>query len=561
MRSKVDMVAQGKVSLEQARARLGIVIVFFLVVYGVVLVRSADLAIAGMSENDSFFQLPVMASELNKNMPDKMRGDITDRNGVLLARSIRSTSLYADPMLIQEPDKTAKQLAAIFPDLVYGDLLKKLQSRKRFAWIERNITPVQQEHILAIGDLGLQFKDDIVRVYPQGDLVSHFIGVSGVDQAGLSGIEKEFDKLLLDKKSPIALSLDVRLQHIVKREVEDAMASYDAQAGAAMIMDIKTGEVLAAVSLPDFDPNDFLLAKGNEKFNRLTLGVYELGSSFKIFSVAAYLEFVQKAVSKTFDATYPLEVGRFKIRDFHPEKRVLTLPEVFVHSSNIGTALMAQEVGSERFQSFLSDLGLFSKAEIEIPERGAPIVPSPWRDVNTLTASYGHGIAVSPLQLTQAVATILNDGLLVQPTLIYTDRSKEKNDIRVVSEKTSSVMRQLMRLVVTDGTGKRAGVNGFLVGGKTGTAEKPHKGQYSKEKLISSFVGAFPMNDPHYVVFVMLDEPKGIKETYGYATGGWVAAPAVSKIIASMVNVLGLKPKVKPESNGLKKYIQTDQEV
>jgi cell division protein FtsI (penicillin-binding protein 3) len=359
----------------------------------------------------------------------------------------------------------------------------------------------------------------------------------------------------------------VRLQHALKREIADTILDFDAKAGAGLIMDVETGEILAATSLPDFDPHDYQSAKDQEVFNRLTLGVYELGSSFKIFSTAALIEKTNAHMGQKFDVREPIEIGRFKIRDYHPEKRILSLPEVFIHSSNIGSAMMGQAVGTEYLKNFYGDLGLFDTPEFEISEMGRPLVPSPWRDVNTLTASYGHGVAVSPLQLVKATASIVNGGVIVNPTLIKStnlkDLKKKRPDLRIVSPQTSHRMRQLMRLVVTEGTGAKAEVAGFLVGGKTGTAEKPGKGGYNRKKLISSFLGVFPMDAPRYVIFVMVDEPKGNKASYGYATGGWVGAPTVARVISNMVSILGMSPNNSQErfEDSLLQHVKTKEQI
>jgi len=358
----------------------------------------------------------------------------------------------------------------------------------------------------------------------------------------------------------LTLSLDIRLQHILRREAKAQMKQFSGTGAAAIIMDVNNGEVLAAVSLPDFDPHAPSAAEDPEIFNRLTLGVYELGSTFKLFSTAALLEKNGGRLDQTFDAREPLVRGRFTIKDYHAEKRVLTVPEVFMVSSNIGAALMGEYVGTEGLQDFYRDLGLLDPSPLTIEEVGKPLFPQPWRDLNTLTASYGHGIAVSPLQLVTAAATVLGDGTQVIPTLVLGgDETQKHRDLRVISPQTAHRMRQLMRLVVTEGTGKSADVPGYRVGGKTGTAEQPGRGGYNRKKLISSFLGVFPADEPRYVVYVMVQDPKGTKETYGYATGGWVGAPAVRNIVEVMGPMMGVKPRgmsaVADVSDGLKQYI------
>ncbi len=563
-RRKIYMSGTRQTSLEQARGRLVLLSAFFVFAYVIVLARAADLSVIQGAlrhvEEESLYDVADVP------LKPQVRGDIVDREGVLLARSLQTASLFVDPSLVQEPVKVAKDLSKVFPELSYGSLLQKLQSKKRFVWLKRNISPEDQSKVLYLGYPGLNFKKEMHRIYPQGALAVHLVGISGVDGQGLSGIESSFDDFLEGNQEPLQLTIDVRLQHVLKREMSKTIKDFKAKAGAGLVMDVGSGEILAAVSLPDFDPYNYKDAQDREKFNRLSLGVYELGSTFKIFSTAALLEKTNARMAQKFDVRNPIKVGRFKIRDYHPAKRELTLPEVFIHSSNIGSAMMGEQVGTESLKSFYKDIGLLDAPDFEVPEIGRPLIPSPWRDVNTLTASFGHGIAVSPLQLVRAAASIVNGGLLVTPTLVSQKRQHKdalnESRLRVVSPQTSHRMRQLMRLVVTQGTGSKAEVEGFLVGGKTGTAEKPGKGGYSHKKLISSFLGVFPMDAPKYVVFVMVDEPQGTKESYGYATGGWVGAPTVARIISGMVSVLGLEPKKEKNFEGsLIKFIKTKEQI
>jgi len=326
-------------------------------------------------------------------------------------------------------------------------------------------------------------------------------------------------------------------------------------------MDVNNGQILAATSLPDFDPNTVSSAPtAPEMFNRVTLGVYEPGSVFKIFTTAALLDLKRPLFSKQYDATNPIREGRFTIKDFHPEKRPLTIPEIFMVSSNIGTAHMAQDIGTDSLKKVFSDLGLMKKPEFEIEEIGTPIIPSPWGSINTLTASYGHGIAVSPLQLTSAVGTVVNGGMRVYPSLVMRDKDdeKDKSSVRVLSKETSLKMRQLLRLVVSNGTAKKADVAGYYIGGKTGTAQKNLHGRYVADKRMAVFIGVFPINNPKYVVMVMVDEPNPNKSSYGYATAGWVAAPAVGRVISGMGSILGMQPHHDEEdiAEPLKKYLR-----
>ncbi len=558
-KNPVKIIGERSFALNQARGRLALLSAVFVLAYTVVAIRVVDLSFVqghlGHQRSVSAQSEAVPAAAI--------RADIVDRNGTLLATTLKMASLYADPQLIADPADTAQGLVKIFPDLSYGDILQKLQSAKRFVWISRDVTPDEQYAVLELGQPGLGFQQDSKRIYPQGSLISHLIGYTSVDNQGLAGLERSFGRFLNDGK-PLMLTVDIRLQHVLRREIQKAITDFDAMGGAGVIVDVTNGEVLAGVSLPDFDPHGAGQAGDQNLFNRFSLGVYELGSVFKIFSTAALLETQNAPMSMTFDAREPIKIGRFTINDYHAQKRVLTVPEVFMHSSNIGSALMGQMVGGENLRDFYRDLGLLESMEIEIGEVGRPMQPEPWGEIATMTASYGHGVATTPLQLAVGVSTIVNGGFLVRPKLVVgPDRSGESEDeVRIVSQKTATAMRKLLRLVVTDGTGANADVPGYSVGGKTGTAEKVGGRGYDTDRLISSFVGVFPMEAPRYAVLVMVDEPKGNKKSFGYATGGWVAAPAVARVISSMGAILGIPAKGRNAeqdiSASLKKYVSSD---
>lgn len=544
--------------LNLARGRIVLITAFFMLFYLVVAARLVDATII---EGYLRQQPDAIGAEENKQDQDKQaavspdekkqtsfRADIVDRNGVLLATSLKTASLYADSKNILSPVETAKGLVKIFPELTYGDTLKKLQSGKRFIWVKRNLSPTEQAQVLTIGDPGLVFDYSYHRIYPQGNLAAHMVGYADIDGNGLAGIERSFNKLLNESPDPMRLSIDVRLQHILRREVKKAMEDFTGIAGAGVIMDVNNGEVLAATSLPDFDPNTVTAnPTAPEMFNRVTLGVYEPGSVFKAFTLAALLDLKHPSFSKEYDAINPIHIGHHTIRDYHPEKRPLTIPEIFMVSSNIGTAHMAQDIGTASLKKMFSDLGLMKKPEFEIDEVGGPIIPNPWGEVNTLTASYGHGIAVTPLQVITAMSTITNGGLKVKPTLVMRsdeEKAKEENSAtRIVSKETSLKMRQLLRLVVSNGTARKADVLGYAIGGKTGTAQKNVNGRYVADKRMAMFVGVFPINNPKYAVLVMVDEPHPNKSSYGYATAGWVAVPAAGRIVSDMGSIMGIEPR------------------
>lgn len=518
--------------LNTARTRLIVTAIVFILMFTVTAGRLIELSILGA---DSGPRVTRHASGEALG-----RADITDRNGVLLATSLPSASLYADPKTIMDANEAADALVRLFPDLHRPWLLARLTAPSRFEWIRRHLTPAEQQAVIALGIPGLSFQDEYRRIYPHGQTAAHVLGHTNVDGEGIAGVELAFDEQLKSGK-PLRLSLDVRLQHILGEELQTAKKSFRAIGAAGLVLDAETGEVVALVSLPDFDPNSPTASPEESRFNRITKGVFEMGSTFKLFTVATALETGVTTMGGGYDATKPLRVAHHVISDYHPEKRWLSVPEILVHSSNIGAAQMALDIGTPLQRQYLSRLGLLRPASLEVPELGAPLTPNPWREINTMTVAFGHGIAVTPLQVAAATGAVVDGGLLRSPTLIARDEPVPGE--RVFSAQTSRQMRAMMRRVVRSGTGEKADVPGYMVGGKTGTSEKLVDGRYDDDKRVSTFVGAFPMDHPRYVVLAMLDEPKGNKSTYNFATGGWVAAPIVAKVIRRMGPLYGLAPR------------------
>ena len=524
-------------ALKTGRNRLVLAIALFAMAYGLVAMRLADVALL----NDGFE--PRFARAVAVQHAQLGRRDIVDRNGALLATNLPTASLYADPARVLDAEEAADRLAAALADVSRAELLGKLASARRFVWLKRNLTPRQQDAVNRLGLPGVAFQREERRVYPYGRLFVHVVGYADIDSRGLAGVEKAFDEALRgpvhERGEPLRLSLDARFQHVVRDELARAMAEFRAVGAAAVVLDATNGEVLALVSLPDFDPNR---ARDDDtaRFNRATLGAYEMGSTFKLFTIAMALDSGTVGLRDGYDASEPLRVARFVIRDYKPEKRWLSVSEIFVRSSNIGAAKMALDIGTARQRTYLSRFGLLRPADIELPEVAAPIVPAPWREINTMTIAFGHGIAVSCLQLAAATGAVVNGGVFYAPTLLWRSADEPRLGWRAITRRTSAQMRSLMHLVVTEGTGKKAAVAGYLVGGKTGTAEKPGAGGYQRKALVSSFAAAFPIDAPRFVVFVMLDEPKGTKATYNYATGGWTAAPTVRRIIARIGPMAGI---------------------
>jgi len=525
-----------KTAIETGRNRLMVAGALFSAAFLLIGVRVIDVSIF-RSESEPRYTRGVTKHENNVG-----RADITDRNGVLLATSLNTASLYANPRLVLDPEQAAMKLSIALPDIDLKAIEKKLRSDRGFVWLQRHLTPRQQYAVNRLGIPALNFQREARRIYPLGPLASHVLGYTDIDNRGLAGIERYFDKELRTRQRNLSLAIDVRAQHVLEHELGAAMKKFIAIGAAGLIMDVNTGEIVAMSSLPAFDPNQPSAIAEKLRFNRTTLGVYEMGSTFKIFTTAMALDAGTVTLGGGYDATDPIRVARFVIRDYHAKKRWLSVPEIFMYSSNIGTVKMALEVGIASHRKFLSDLGMMKPVRIELSEIGSPLSPSRWREINTMTISFGHGLAVSPLHLVAGVSAIVNGGIYRSPTLIKRETNIPVPGKRIISAETSLKMRRLMRLVVDKGTGRKAVAPGFLVGGKTGTAEKVSGRGYRKKALISSFVAAFPMNKPRYVVLAMLDEAKGIKETLGYATGGWVAAPVVGAVVRRIAPVLGVHP-------------------
>lgn len=499
---------------------------------------------------------PVLPTASAKTVLQTGRADIVDRNGLLLATSLRTPSLYADPTEILDAEDAAARLSRVLKDLAPAEIVAKLKAKRRFVWLKRSLTPREQDAINRLGIPGVYFLDEWKRVYPQGSLTAHAVGFTDADDRGIAGIEKNFDELLRNGRESLRLALDLRVQHIVRDELTRQIETFEAIGGTGVVLDVRTGEAVAMVSLPDFDPNVAGRMEPDARFNRATLGVYEMGSTFKIFNTAMALDAGSVTLRDGYDATDPIRVARFTINDYHAKRRWLSVPEIFMYSSNIGSVKMAMDVGTDGQRAFMGKLGFLTETALEVPERGQPMLPSPWRPINTMTIAFGHGMAVSPMHLASGVATVVNGGIRRPATLLAADVPAAGE--RVLKARTSKDMRRLMRLVVENGTGRKASADGYVVGGKTGTAEKAGgRGGYKRKALMSSFVAAFPMQAPRYVVLVMVDEPKGQKHSQGYATGGWVAAPGVKRIVERAAPLLGVAP-VDPKSPEIRRELMIE---
>ena len=545
---RIRMESARKKALDLGRTRLLVTGVVFALAFAVLGGRLVDLTLhgkEGATKWRSIAQARAMAQAATHVVS---RGDVVDRDGRILATSLPTQSLYVDPQEAQEAfgavgaAEAADQLMSVLPGLNREQLIERIHKVGRFEWIARNLTPEQVWAVNRLGLPGFGFRNEERRVYPYGAMFAHVLGYTDTDGRGISGIEREYEHRLGTEGEPVKLSIDLRVQAILHDELVRATTNFSALGAAGVVMDVNTGEIIAMASLPDFDPNQPGQSLGESGFNRATKGVYEMGSTFKLFTTAMALDSGTVGLTDGYDATDPIRVARFTISDFHGKKRWLSVPDILTYSSNIGTAKMALDVGAARQKDYLSRFGLLSTPEVELPEVGGPLFPARWSDLSTMTISYGHGIAVSPLQLTAGVSALANGGVMHQPTLMKVTNPEQPRGTQVISEQTSTFMRALMRKVVRDGTGEAANIKGYLVGGKTGTADKQKSGGYDVTALISSFVGVFPMNDPRYVVLVVVDEPKGTKETFGYATGGWVAAPSVGRVIERMGPLYGIAP-------------------
>ena len=534
-----------KQALEACRTRLRVTAGLFALVFAAVALRIVEIGAVGGGTAESQIARFRMVTE-----PVPSHADIVDRNGNVLAATLDSPSLYANPKQITDAAQATDKLVRVFPTLGAAEVHAKLTSGKSFVWIRRHLTPAEQFDVNQLGIPGLDFEHEERRVYPDGGLTSHVVGYTGIDNAGFAGVERALGDVLRGRREPLQLSLDLRLQYILREELQRVVDDFTAKGGAGLIMDVNTGEIVAMESLPDFDPNHPTaldpghpaIPLADRMFNRITLGVYELGSIFKIFTVAMALDSGTATVTSTYDASHPIRIGRFTISDYHGKHRVLSVPEILMYSSNIGAARMAVAAGAQTQREFLARLGLLKTPKIEVSEVAAPHYPAKWREVNVMTIAFGHGISVTPLSFATAAAALVNGGILRQATLVKLPAGYAPQGQQVISAKTSDQMRRLLRLVVEHGTGTMAAAPGYVVGGKTGTADKVSGRHYAERKLLSSFVGVFPINDPKYLILTMVDEPHPNKQSHGYATAGWTVAPATSRIIERIAPLLGVQP-------------------
>lgn len=542
---RVQLVGIRQRSLLVAKVRVHLVVALFVLVGLLALGRIAWLGVMGESTD-----VATLADHTGG------RGEIVDRNGVPLARAFPAYSLWFNPKalgdgpaLVKTPAEVAAALVRIFPDEDLAKLTAKLASGKP-QYLRRRIMPEDANRIHALGEPALEFPRENERYYPQGSMAAHVLGYVSADGHGHVGMEQVYEKQLTDpatRGTPAMLSLDTRVQGALEDELMRGIQLSSAKGAAGIVLDVDSGEIVALASLPSFNPN--LIDQGNvgNIFNRVSNQVYELGSTFKPITIAAAIDAgVVTDLSRRYPSGAPLKIGGFEIHDSHNFGPSLNVPEALIHSSNIVTAQVADELGGPRLKAVMEALGMNARPEIELPAKGFPLWPrgekGQWARITTMTVSYGHGIAVTPLHLASAYAALVNGGIWRPATL----RKLAPNEIpagrRVFKASTSARIRQLLRMIVVDGTGKKADAAGYRVGGKTGSAEKPGAGGYRKTSLIATFAAAFPMDRPRYVVIAMLDEPQGTQATSGQRTAAWNAAPIVGRVVPRIGPLLGVMP-------------------
>ena len=490
------------------------------------------------------------------------RPDIVDRNGELLATSIPSYSVFAEPRNILDKDEATELLTAVLPDLNASELRAKLNTKKGFVWVKRFITPREKAEVFHLGIPGVAFWPEHRRVYPNGVEAAHVLGATNLDGVGIAGIEKYIDAQgvgalasaglgsTAEDLKPIQLSIDLRVQHILRDKLAWGLDHFKAKAAAGLVYDVTTAEVIALASLPDFDPNKPADALDPDHINRINVGVYEMGSTFKALTTAMALDSGKYGINSTFStAGGVLRWGRQVIHEFHGTGRSLTIPEVFLHSSNIGSARMALGVGVEGHKAFLKKLGQLDRLRTELPESAAPIVPARWGEINTMTIAFGHGLAVAPLQAVEAVGALVNGGRLITPTFLRRTQDEAlANAPQVIKPQTSEALRYVMRLNAVSGSARKAAVPGYFVGGKTGTAEKVINGRYVHNRLFTTFMAIAPADKPRYLFLTIMDEPKGLPETFGNAQAAWNSGDITGKVIEAVAPIL-LEPRFDPPAN------------
>jgi len=517
-------------NIEIKKSRLAFIYFCILAAFSLIILRMIFIVVMGDKVQISGIYDPRKASK---------RANIFDRNDVLVATDLKTKSLYVSSVLVKNSQAIAHGLSGIFPELSYNEILKKIsdgKSSKQWILIRRNLTPTQVDAVQNLQMAGLLFENDRIRVYPQKSIASHFVGYVDLDRKGLAGIEMQYDRDLVGGDD-LQLAMDVRVQDILHDELANGIEEFHAKAAAGLVMNVNNGEILALSSLPEFDANLQNEAGPDQRFNRVTNGVYELGSVMKIFTNAIAFEKNLVKMDDVYNVRDPIKYGRFTIKDDHPVKDEMTVGEIFAYSSNIGTVKIADKIGADTQKEFLGKMGLLKKIDTEFPGLGRPIFPKTWREINLYTIAYGHGIAITPLHLATAVSAIVNGGILYNPSFLKLREQPKGN--HVLKESTSMMMRLMLRKVAVEGTGKNANIEGYEVGGKTGTAERAESGGYNERQTMASFVAVFPISQPKYLVYVVFDRPNA-----AFNTGGMVAAPVAGRVVKNIAPLLGVRPNI-----------------
>ncbi|MBX9758850.1 MAG: penicillin-binding protein 2 [Beijerinckiaceae bacterium] len=533
--------------IDKSGGRLRLVAIVFVGIYAII---GGRLVYLGMAQEPQ--GLRRVAAEASS----RARPAIVDRKGEILAADVKIDSLFAEPRNIVDKDEAVELLTAVLPDLDAKELRDKLGSRRGFVWVKRGVTPKERAEVFRLGLPGVGFLPENKRVYPNGPVAAHVLGFTNIDNIGIAGMEKYIDslgfadlssagfKVASQDMKPIKLAIDLKATHAVRDELVKGIERYKAKAAAAAIMDVNTGEIIAIASLPDYDPNNPVDALEPTRINRMIVGVFEMGSTFKALTLAMSLDSRKATLQSKVDARAGLRYGRHTINDFHGQHRTLSFSEVFTYSSNIGTARLALGVGVEGHQQFLRKMGQLDRMRTEMPESAEPIVPRRWGELNTMTIAFGHGLAVAPLQSMMAVGALVNGGKLVSPTFrMRTIEEAQANAPQVIRPETSEQMRYLMRLNAEVGSARRIDIPGYFAGGKTGTANKVVNGRYSNDRVFTTFTAIAPSDKPKYLFLTVFDEPQGVPETSGQRTAAWNAGATTGRIIERVTPILGLPPR------------------
>ncbi len=522
--------------------RLKVIFIFLILIFFILCGKLLYVSTYLRNKNSSF-------QFVDEQEVIRKRNNIVDRNDVIIASDIDLVNFYLNRELVTNPKRTVDIITGIIPEVngekLYGKLISTTNKAK-YILVRKNITPKQQKAIKESGILGFEFNNSVGRVYPHKNLFSHVVGYVDIDRNGIAGLESQYNDYLNDPKNPpLKLTMDIRVQSILRQQLLKALEKYKAKSVIGIVSEVQSGNILAIVNLPDFDPNQPYLATQESLYNKATYGVYEMGSVFKIFTIALALDKNIIAQDKKYDISQVITYGNYEIKQDRYSKRYLTPEEILVRSSNVGAGLIGLEIGSERMKEFLNLIGMFDRVQANFPSLARPLLPRIWRDINTITASYGHGIAVTPLHVVMAVGGITNNGLMKIPRFTSLDSFE---DTKIISERTSKIMNMYLRNAVKSGTGWRANSLGYSVGGKTGSARLLKNGEYQEGNIMANFIGIFPMNDPHYIIYVMVESPND-PEYNDNISGGVIAAPIFARIIENIAPILNVVPYVERIGN------------